>query len=64
MRRALCRLGGAVGIRKGVVAMNPEVSLTRWVVIAAVVLLLAFLVITAYTGVLDFLLSDLVNFLT
>ena len=44
--------------------MNPEVSLTRWVVIAAVVLLLAFLVITAYTGVLDFLLSDLVNLLT
>ena len=64
MRGALCRLVGAVGIRKGVVAMNPEVSLTRMVVIAAVAILLVFLVISAFTGALDFLLSGLVNFLT
>jgi len=44
--------------------MNPEVSLTRMVVIAAVAILLVFLVISAFTGALDFLLSGLVNFLT
>jgi hypothetical protein len=64
MRRALCRLVGAVGTRKGVAAMNPEVSLTRVLVIAAVVLLLAFLAAAVFTGVFDFLLSDLVNLVT
>ena len=64
MRGALCRLVGAVGIRIGVVVISPEDSSTRWLVIAAVALLLAFLVITVFTGVLDFLLSDLVNLLT
>ena len=44
--------------------MNPDVSLTRLVVIAAVALLLVFLAISAFTGVLDFLLSSLVNFIT
>ena len=44
--------------------MNAEVSLTRLLVIAAVVLLLAFLVISVFTGVLDFLVSNLVNFIT
>ena len=44
--------------------MNSEVSLTRLLVIAAVVLLLAFLVAAVFTGVFDFLLNGLVNFLT
>jgi hypothetical protein len=44
--------------------MNPEVSLTRVVVIAGVVLLLAFLAAAVFTGVFDFLLSGLMNFLT
>jgi hypothetical protein len=60
----LCRLGGAVEIRKGVVAMNPEVSLTRLFVIAAVILLLAFLAAAVFTGVFDFVLDGLVNFIT
>ena len=64
MRGALCRLVGAVGIRKGVVAMNPGFSLTRLLVMAAVVLLAAFVLAAVFTGVFDFLLSDLVNLLT
>jgi len=44
--------------------INAEDSPTRWLVIAAVVLLLAFLGVAVFTGVLDFLLSGLVNFFT
>jgi hypothetical protein len=44
--------------------MNPEVSLARLFVIAAVVLLLACLAAAVFTGVFDVLLNGLVNFIT